>query len=72
MSTIYCKKIRLDSIEHTNDNCKNNSFTGGTVMTVAAPAAFAVNSADQGNITFQENAAKIKQHRVRSDQYQRQ
>ena len=33
-----------------------------SLMTVAAPAAFAVNSADQGDITFQENHAKIKQH----------
>jgi hypothetical protein len=28
----------------------------------AAPAAFAVNSADQGDITVQENKAKIKQY----------
>jgi hypothetical protein len=33
-----------------------------SLMTVAAPAAFAINSADQGDITFQENKAKIKQH----------
>jgi hypothetical protein len=33
-----------------------------SLMTVAAPAAFAVNSADQGDITFQENHAKIKQY----------
>jgi hypothetical protein len=36
------------------------------VLTVAAvsgaPAAFAVNSAAQGDITFQTNVAKVKQH----------
>jgi hypothetical protein len=34
-----------------------------SLVTVSAvPAAFAVNSADQGDITFQENHAKIKQY----------
>jgi hypothetical protein len=31
-------------------------------VAAGAPAAFAVNSADQGDITFQTNVAKIKQH----------
>jgi hypothetical protein len=33
-----------------------------SLMTVAAPAAFAVNSADQGDITFQKNKAHIEQY----------